>query len=40
MIIDRQTTSEVTNVSRRSVTLGFGAGALVLATGLPAAAFA
>lgn len=40
MIIDRQTTTEVsplevTNVSRRAVSLGFGAGALVLATGLP-----
>lgn len=40
MIIDRQELSHVTNVSRRAVTLGFGAGALVLATGLPEAAFA
>lgn len=41
MIIDRQTTSrEVMNVSRRAVALGFGAGALVLATGLPKPAFA
>lgn len=40
MIIDRDTVSDVSNVSRRAVTLGFGAGALVLATGLPRPAFA
>ena len=35
MIIDRKTSTDVLNVSRRAVSLGFGAGALVLATGLP-----
>lgn len=40
MIIDRDTVSSVTNVSRRAVTLGFGAGALVLSTGLPLPALA
>ena len=35
MIIDRKMSADVLNVSRRAVSLGFGAGALVLATGLP-----
>lgn len=35
MIIDRKMSAGVLNVSRRAVSLGFGAGALVLATGLP-----
>lgn len=37
MIFDRQSMPEVFNISRRAVTLGFGAGAFVLATGLPGA---
>ena len=35
MYQDRPTPATVVNVSRRAVTLGFGAGALVLATGFP-----
>ncbi|MEQ1716511.1 MAG: molybdopterin cofactor-binding domain-containing protein [Hyphomicrobium sp.] len=39
-MIDRKDTPAVFNVSRRAVTFGFGAGALVLATGLADVAFA
>ena len=38
MNFDPKASSDVFNVSRRAVSLGFGAGALVLATGLPALA--